>query len=120
MSSFSSSAPHSPRPVRPLSSSSSSVSDSSTTEPLSVGAIQVLHPVEEVAKGDDSGDVVDRSNSLEQVIFPPEIDWVDPKVISITSAFTIETSVADILEKVPVLKADAGLSFFRVELCLPT
>jgi len=58
----SSSAPDSPYPMRPSSSSSSSssfVSESSTIEPLSVGAIQVLHPVEEVARGDDLGGVVD-------------------------------------------------------------
>jgi len=116
----SSSAPHSPRPVRPLSSSSSSVSDSSTTEPLSVGAIQVLHPVEEVARGDDPDGAVGRSDSLEQVISPPEIDWVDPKVTRITFAFTTETSVANFLERVPILKADASLDFFRVEPCLST
>ena len=60
--SSSSSAPPFPRPVHPYSSSSSSsssVSNSSTTEPLSVGAIQVLHPVEEVVRGEDPGGVVD-------------------------------------------------------------
>ena len=80
MSSFSSSAPHSPRLVRPSSSSSSSsssVSDSSMTEPLSVGAIQVLHTVEEVAREDDPGNGVDRSDFLEQVISPQRLTgWI--------------------------------------------
>ena len=48
----SSSAPPSLCPLHPSSSSlSSSSSNSSTTEPLPVGAIQVLHPVESVARG---------------------------------------------------------------------
>ena len=122
--SSSSPVPNSPRSMRPSSSSSlslslsSSVFESSMTEPLSVGTIQVLCPVE-VARGDDPGGAIDQLDFLEQVISPLEIDWVDPKVTRITSIFTIETSVTDFLDRFPILKADASLSFFRVESCLP-
>jgi len=37
-----------------------------------------------------------------------------------TSVFTTKTSVADILDRFPVLKEDASLIFFRVEPYLPT
>jgi len=47
------------------------------TEPLSVGAIQVLHTVEEVAREDDPGNGVDRSDFLEQVISPQRLTgWI--------------------------------------------
>ena len=61
----SSSAPPSPIPSRP-SSSSSSLSNSSMTEPLSVGAIQVLHPVESIFRGDNPKGATNRSSSPEQ------------------------------------------------------
>ena len=118
----SSSVPPSPRPLSPSSSSSlsSSASNSSTTEPVLVGAIQVLHPMENVARGDESGGVVDRSGSLEQVISPPKLDWVDPKVTRITSAFKTGTSVSEYLEKVPILKEYTSLDLLTVKPCLPT
>ena len=87
----SSSASRSPHPLRPSSSSSScSVSNSSMTEPLSVSANQLLHPMEDVAMGDNPGGAIDWSGSPEQVISPSKPDWVDPKVTRITSAFRTE------------------------------
>ena len=114
--------PPSPCPLSPSSSSSfSSFSfNSSTTKPISIGAIQVLYPVENVAKGDDLGCVVNGSGSLDQVISLLELDWVDPKVTMITSAFRIGISVSEFLERVPILKADASLDLLIVEPCLPT
>ena len=71
----------------------------------------------EVVRGDNPGGSVDRSSYLEQVVSPPKIDWVNPKVTRITSTFTTETSVVEFLDKFSVLKADASRNFFRVEPC---
>jgi len=71
--------------------------------------------VEDVVRGDDPGSVIDRSGSPEQFISPPKLDWVDPKVTNITSAFRTETSIANFLDRVPILKADTSNNLISVE-----
>ena len=48
--------------------------------------------LEVVARGDDPGGAVDRSDFL-------EIDWVDPKVTRITFAFTTKSSVTTCIDR---------------------
>ena len=73
-----------------------------------------------MVRGNDWGGVVDRSGSPKQVIFPSELDWVEAKVTRITFAFMTETSVADFLDRAPILKANASLNIISIEPCLPT
>ena len=105
-----------PSPSSSLSSSSSSL-NYSTTEPFSVGAIQALHLVENVVKGDDLNSATDQSGSPEQSSPLLGLDLVDSKVTRLTSCFLRNTSISDFLGRVSVLKSDVSHGIVTVEPC---
>ena len=98
-----------------LSSSSSSSSSSNRVAPAGeVG--NVASPSERV-RGDDAGNASDRSVTLERP--RPHVGpvWVDPKVCEVSSFFYTDTSVAEFLNDVPVLKASAEESLLAFGPC---
>ena len=114
----SSSPTQSPRPDPPycLSSSFSSSSSSCTSssdKAISVGTIQAIAPQVEEIRGDDASNVSDRSNSSERPRPHEGPAWVNPKVCGITSEFHTDASLAEFLDKFPVLKASAESPFCR-------
>ena len=118
--SSSSTAP-SPLPEPSSSSSSSSFSSSSSTSTsnkiLSVGAIQTIAPKTEEVRGDDAGIASDRSSSSERPHPHEGPDWINPKVFGIASVFHTDASIADFLNRVPVLKASAKESLLSFGPC---
>ena len=92
------------------SSSSSSSSTSSSSKAISVGAIQAISPQVEEVRGDDTGNASDWSISSEQPRPHEGPAWVDPKVCGIAFEFHTDVSLAEFLDKVPVLKASAEKS----------
>ena len=99
------------------SSSSSSSSTSSSNKVLSVRAIQIVAPQVKEVRGDDAGNASDRSSSSERPRPHGGPAWVDSKVCEIASVFHMETSVAEFLNKVPVLKASTEESLLAFGPC---
>ena len=105
---MSSSPARSPLPEPPSCSSSSSSSSSSTSSSnkvISVGAVGNAAPPMEKARGDDVGNVLNRSISCERL---------RPHMASI---FHTDALVAEFLNNVPVLKAFAEESFLAFGPC---
>ena len=101
-------------------SSSSSSFDSSTIEPLSVGAVQTLSPLENVVRGDDPEGVSDRLDSPEQSSPLSGLEWVNRKFIAFTFSFLDWASISTFLGRYPILKSDACDGILAVEHCRPT
>ena len=104
----------------PSSSSSSSSSGSSTTEPLSVGVIQMFPPVEEFVRADEPEGAADRLDSLEQSSHLLGLDWVDPKVIGFTFVYLDGPSISSVIGNHRILKSDASNSILAIDYCQPT
>ena len=95
-------------------SSSSSSSGSSATEPLSVGAIQILPPME-VIRVDDPECPINRSDPSEQSSHLLGLDWVDPKVTGFTFVYLDEASISSFIGKYPILKSNANDGILAVD-----
>ena len=115
----SSSPARSPLPEPPSCSSSSSSSSSTpfSDKPISVGVIQVVAPGVEGVRGDDANNASDRSSSSKRPHLHRGLAWVDPKVCEIASLFHTDASVAEFLDKVPILKASTENSLLAFSLC---
>jgi len=101
-------------------SSSSFSVDSSTTEPLSVREIQILAPMENVVRGNNSGGVADWSDPPKQPSPLLGLDWVYPKVTRITFTFLDGAFISSFLGRYPILKLDANDGILAVEHYRPT
>ena len=95
------------RPSPPLGHPSSSSSSSSTIDSLSIGVVEVPLQVE-VVRRDDSANVVDRS------------DFPHPLGVPLVDHSWVDSKVARILDKCPILKASGHSSFFSVVPCSST
>jgi len=101
-------------------SSSSSSFASFTTEPLSVGAIQTLPPLEGSVRANDSDVASDWSASPEGSSHCFGFDWVDPKVIEFISIYRDSSSLDAFMDKHLLLKSDAFDNIFALDYCRST
>lgn len=106
-----------PEPPSCSSSSSSSSFSSSTSSSNRVVSIGTDVPPVERVRDDDVGNASDRSVSCERPRPHMGPAWVDPKVWEVASVFHTDASVAEILNKVPVLKASAEESLLAFGPC---
>ena len=103
-----------------FSSSSSSSSGSSTTEPLSVGTIQTLPPMEDSVRADDPDGATDRSDPLEESSHSSRFVWVDPKVIEFIFVYRDLSSIDSFMDRHHLLKSDASYGILAIDYCHPT
>jgi len=68
-------------------------------------------PQVEVVRGDDPANVVDRSDSPPMVVPLVNLNWVDSKVVGISSNLKIEAFVSKFLDKCPILKVGGNSNF---------
>ncbi|KAK7373114.1 hypothetical protein VNO80_06511 [Phaseolus coccineus] len=83
------------------------------TEPLSVGAIQTLSPLNDPEGTFDWSDLVE--DSFHRLGF----DWVDPKVTGFTSVYRDSSSISAFVDKYNILKLDANHGILAVDYCHP-
>ena len=107
-----------------LSSSSSSLSssspDSSTIESLSVGAIQMLPPVETSVRVNDPEDAANQADHVKESSHCLRFDWVDPKVTEFISVYRDSCSMGSFMDNHNLLKLDTANDILAIGYCRPT